>query len=134
MKVEVNINGASTMLAKRGLQTGGRMQKLFTSECARFMDKYVPMQQGTLKNTRIIGDDYVTYNTPYARFQYYGKVMVGEKSHSPWASRGEPKKLTDRDISYHGAPMRGAYWDKRMWQDHKNDIINGIANRMGGTP
>lgn len=132
MNIEVNMDDAGTMLARRGLQPGGRTQRLFTSECARYADAYVPMQQGILKNTRIIGEDSITYNMPYARFQYYGKVMVGERSHSPWASRGEPKKLTNRNINYHGAPTRGAYWDRRMWQDKKNVIISNVENALGG--
>lgn len=132
MNIQVNLDDAYTMLKKRGLEPNGRIQRLFTSECARAMDPYVPFRQGILKNTRIIGIDSVTYNTPYARFQYYGKVMIGIHSRSPFAMKGERKIVTDRDLTYHGAPMRGKMWDKRMWADKKTVIIDNVAKAAGG--
>jgi hypothetical protein len=132
VNIQVNLDDAYTMLKKRGLEPNGRIQRLFTSECARYMDAYVPFRQGILKNTRIIGIDSVTYNTPYARFQYYGKVMIGIHSRSPFAMKGERKIVTDRDLTYHGAPMRGKMWDKRMWADKKTVIIDNVAKAAGG--
>ncbi len=132
MKVVVNMNSAAEMLRRRGLEPGGRVQKLFTNECARHMDPYVPMQTGILKNTRDIEDDGVTYRGPYAQFQYYGKVMVGVRSRSAWAKPGERKVVTDKDLTYHGAPMRGPLWDVRMWADRGRAILNAIAKAAGG--
>ena len=132
MKTAVNIDPVGKILRKRGLETNGRVQKIMTVTCARYMDPYVPMSQGMLKNTRIINSDSVDYVTPYAKFQYYGKVMVGEKSRSPWAKLGERKIVTSKDLVYHGAPMRGAFWDKRMWTDKKAVIIKTVAKAAGG--
>lgn len=132
MKVEANLNDAYKLLKKRGLEPSGRIQQMFTSKVARELDAYVPFQTGTLKNTRIIGTDTITYNTPYARFLYHGKVMVGEKSRSVFANKGERKVTTDKDLSYNGAPKRGKFWDKRMWADKKDKIINEIAKAAGG--
>jgi hypothetical protein len=132
VNIQVNLDDAGKMLRKRGLEPNGRVQKIFTMECARAMDPYVPFRQGILKNTRIIGIDSVTYNTPYARFQYYGKVMIGIYSRSPWAMSGERKIVTNRDLTYHGAPMRGKMWDKRMWADKKTVIIDNVAKAAGG--
>lgn len=132
MKVVTNLDDVSTMLKKRGLEPNGRVQKLFTTTCAKEMDPYVPMQQGILKITRIIGTDSVTYNSPYAKFQYYGKVMIGVKSRRVFADKGERKVVTGRDLKYHGAPKRGKLWDKRMWADKKNKILNDVAKSAGG--
>ncbi|MDD4390591.1 MAG: minor capsid protein [Eubacteriales bacterium] len=122
MTVESNLDGVAAMLKKRGLEVGGRVQRLFTNEVARYADPYIPMQQGALKNMPIIEDDGIIYNTPYARYQYYGKVMVGKA----------PKKLTERSLTYHGAPKRGAFWDKRMWADKKSIIMDMVAKEAGG--
>lgn len=132
MTVVFNMDGAETMLRKRGLEKDGRIQRMFTVRCAAEMDPYVPMQQGPLKNTRIITPDSVTYNMPYARFQYYGKVMVGEKSRSAYAKLGERKVVIDKDLQHHGAPKRGPFWDKRMWADKKYKIVNDVAVAAGG--
>lgn len=134
MKVETHLDSAAEIQGKRGLQANGRVQKFFTMTCAKEMDPYVPMQKGMLKNTRIIGTDTVTYNMPYAKFQYHGKVMVGTKSGSPWAKSGERKSVTDKDLTYHGAPTRGAFWNKRMWADKKAKVLNQVAAYVGGRP
>lgn len=144
MKVTVaaNLDDAGTMLRKRGLEPGGRVQRLFTNEVAKHSDPYVPMQQGILKNTRIIEADSITYNSPYARMMYYGKVMVdpvtkaaGFMTPQGWRSRkGVKKIISDREFKYHGAPMRGKLWDKRMWADKKRIIVNNVAIAAGGKP
>lgn len=45
------------------------------------------LNNSDLKNGIIIWD------TPYAQYLYYGVLMVGEKSHSSWAKRGEKKEV-----------------------------------------
>ncbi len=145
MKVTVvaNMTDAGTMLRKRGLEPGGRVQKIFTSECARHMDPYVPMQSGILKNTRDIEDDGITYRGPYARNMYYGKVMVdpvtkaaGFLTEEGWRSRkGVRKIVSNREYVYHGGggnPARGKLWDVRMWADRGRAILNAIAKAAGG--
>ena len=134
MKVGVKMDSVGAILQRRGLETGGRVQRLFTAECARQMDPYVPMRQGTLKNTRFIGPDYVEYKGPYAHYQYIGKLMVGIKTGSSYAQSGEPKKYASppKDLQYHGVPKRGPKWDKRMWADKGNQITAKIAAAAGG--
>ena len=134
MKVEVEMDSVGAILHRRGLEANGRVQKMFNVECARQMEPYVPMQQGTLKNTRYIGPNYVEYKTPYAHYQYIGKLMVGVKSGSAYAKSGEPKRYASppKDLRYHGFPKRGPLWDKRMWVDKGRQITTKIAKTAGG--
>lgn len=135
MKIDLQMDSVGAILRRRGLETGGRVQRMFTAECARQMDPYVPMQQGTLKNTRFIGPNYVEYKGPYAHYQYVGKLMVGVVTGSAYAKSGEPKKYAtpSKDMRYHGAPKRGPYWDKRMWVDKGRRITRKTATLAGGT-
>ena len=104
------------------------------------MDPYVPMQTGTLKNRVIIRPTSITYNSPYARVMYYGKVMVDPKTGAAgfltakgWRSRrGVAKVVSDREFQYHGGPRRGKLWDKRMWADKKRTILTTVARSVGG--
>ena len=41
-----------------------------------------------------------------------------------------PKKATDRDLIYNGAPMRGAHWFDRMKADRGQEIINGVQKML----
>ncbi len=141
MKIIANIDAAK-ILKHRGLQPNGPVQQMFTHECAKAMDHYVPMQTGTLKNTRFIGVNYVKYTQPYARYQYHGVLYVDpqtglgcfydHKTGRAWSRKGVRKVPSDRDLTYHGAPMRGKQWDIRMWADHKCRLMQMVARACGG--
>ncbi len=99
-----------------------------------FCDPYVPMKSGHLKNSAEVGKNYVRYLGPYARFQYGGFVMVGIRSGSPWARRGEKKRLTSRPLQYSGGGQRGAKWDRRMMAERGAELRRDVENfvRNGG--
>lgn len=140
MRIETHLDGLGAMLKKRELQPGGKVMRMVTVECARHMDKYVPMNTGVLKNTRIIDKNTVTYNVPYARAMYYGKVMVdpatraaGFLTDQGWRSRkGVRKVASNREYQYQYAPARGKLWDRRMWKRHKLDVLAVAARISGG--
>ena len=147
MKVTVvsNIN-ARAIMKKRGLEPNGRVQRMLTAQCAKEMDPYTPFRQGVLKNTKIIGTDSITYNTPYAKNMYYGPVMVDpvtkkagilipdKNGNKVWISRKGVKKIkSNREYKYYGAPKRGKLWDVRMWADKKHKILNQLAKAVGGS-
>ena len=76
-----------------------------------------------------IGSGQIIYKGPYARFQYYGKVMVGTYTGSVVADPGEKKRVTSKSLQYQGGPTRGAFWFERMKKKHKKEIIKG-ANEI----
>lgn len=125
MKVKTDINPASILKA-RGLGKSTKARVYLANQVAKLSDPYVPLQTGTLKNSRRISGDgsTITYPGPYAHYQYVGKVMGGRA----------PKQYTGEDINYHGGPMRGREWDKRMLADRKDDLIKGFAKYTGGKP
>lgn len=130
MKVVCNIDAAK-IIRRRGLHPTGEVQRAFTVECAKLMDAYVPMQSGALKDSRWIGPNYITYPGPYAHYQYRGVLMLAPNG-SCWAKTGERKYDSDRELTYHGAPLRGKEWDKRMWADHKQRLMRMVAKMCGG--
>lgn len=123
---------AADVIKRHGLDAGGRAQKIMVSELKRFCDPYVPFQHGHLKNDAFVGDTYLKYAGPYARFQYGGVVMVGMSSGSPWAKHGEKKIVTSRPLSYGGGGQRGAQWDKRMMAERGGEYVDSVAKAIGG--
>ena len=117
MKIKIDIPTAK-ILKERGLGSDKGARKYLASEVKRLCDPYVPMQQGMLKNNATIAADgsYIVYTQPYAHYQYYGKVMAGRA----------PKQYTGDDLTYHGAPMRGPLWDKRMIADKSKDLEKSL--------
>lgn len=112
MSVKVNMDPANKILTKRKLQKGGKAQVYFTKQCAKWMNNYVPFDTGRLKDMNVeIGTDFVKYNAPYAKKQYYTNKGNGKKNR---------------------AGLRGKLWDKRMWNDKKQTIVKDTANYVGG--
>lgn len=126
--MHITMRPLTEILERRGLEDHGRVQKFVDNEVLRLSAPYVPHLSGTLersgKTATDIGSGEVNYNTPYARYQYYGKVMVGPA----------PKKVTDKNLTYHGGGLRGSHWFERMKADHKDEILRGAAQKAGGNP
>ncbi len=127
------------LLKDRGLQDKGPVQGFIDSEVIRLMGPYVPMKDGMLDKSAttstVIGSGLVQQQTPYARFQYYSKLMVDPETGSPWAGKGVKKVITDRDLVHDKSkhPQAGPFWFERMKADHGDDILNGVRKVAGAT-
>ncbi len=113
-----------------------RAQVFVDSEVLRLSAPYIPFQTSMLQKSGILGtvpgSGTVEWIAPYAKYLYYGHVMVSPTTGSPWAKKGERKTLTDRPINYNGAPKRGRLWFERMKVDHKKTILEGARKVAGG--
>ena len=116
IKVTLKIAPTNVLLARRNLQPGGKVQKYIDSEVIRCSDPYIPMLSGDLKKSHhpatIVGSGLVTYDTPYARRQYY-------------KNRGNGKEGTNR------SGLRGRLWFERMKPDHLPHILKGVKRIAG---
>ncbi len=57
-----------------------KAQQFVDSECIRLMVPYTPMLSGQMMQSAtrgtVIGSGEIKYNSPYARYQYYGQVHL----------------------------------------------------------
>jgi hypothetical protein len=122
---------------ERGIVVNGTTQKYIDQEVIRLMDPYTPHLGGVLiKSATLstkIGSGDIKQNTPYARYQYYGKLMVSSITGSAW-SHGESKVLTDKDLRYNTSKnsLAGPFWFERMKADKKEQILRGAQKIAGG--
>lgn len=86
---------------------GGAARKAETILAAQAMkdtEPYVPALSGVLSNTSRVetynGHAAIIYSAPYARFLWYGKVMVYPPTGSTFAPKDEHKVVTDRNLVY----------------------------------
>ena len=81
-------------------------------------------QKGYLiaKGSVISGGTALFYNTPYARYVWYGNVMKG----------GAPKYTTNKPLTYQESPIRGKKWVLRTMQEEKAEILQAVAKEAGG--
>ena len=109
----VKMKPTSVIMANLGIEPNGRIQKFFTNTCYKHMDRFVPMDTGDLRTIVDIKSDSITYESPYAKYQYYGVREDG----------------THRVKNY-TTPGTGTYWDKRMWSVDRDTIVQEVQNEL----
>lgn len=107
----VKMNPTSVIKAHLGIEPNGRVQKFFTQTVAKKMDKYVPMDEGHLRQYKIQGN-LIIYDQPYANYQYEGISKSGKKLNYS----------TDKH------PLATAHWDKVMWTAEGQDVVRQVQN------
>ena len=116
INLDFKIKPTNELLARRGLQPGGRVQKYIDSEVLRYNEPYVPLLSGVLKRSGITatvkGSGLVRYNTPYDRKAYYKNGGNGKEG-------------------LNNGGLRGRLWFERMKSDHKKDILRGAKRNAG---
>ena len=119
-----------TIYRELGLEEQGKVQQFLGKKVADNLKKYVSFKSGAQEASvnPINNGKQVIINVPYARFQAEGKVMVGVKSRSPWARRGERKVVISKNLTYHSNSLRGSHPFERMKADKKESILNQTAN------
>lgn len=78
----IMLNPADKILLQRGLNKNGKGQLFFSTEFSRLCTRYVPIRSGVLRGSVWVKPDSVSWNTPYARRQYYE-----HKANRLWAEK-----------------------------------------------
>lgn len=103
---------------------------------ARYMEPYVPMDEGMLAHNVTVTPQYVGYNQPYAHYQYTG-IVYGPNY--PITENGEivgyysppNKQPTGAALHYSTEkhPLATHHWDKRMMED-KGDAFTAEVRKI----
>lgn len=143
MNITVNVD-PDGILKSRGLGTSNEARVLIATQFERLCQPYVPMsaESGAHFATRSqVSQDgkTVTYPGPYAHYDYVGEVygpnipiMHGGIPAGFFSPPGRKKSPTGREMEFHGAPMRGKEWDKRMMADRGKELVEAVATYLGG--
>lgn len=121
MKIDTQVTmhkSVNAILAERGLEEGGDVQKFIDSEVITLSKPYAPFLTGFLAAQSptlgtVVGSGLVVYRAPYARRQYYANSGNGKQG----VARGG---------------LRGRYWFERMKADRGQEIIQGAVRIAGG--
>lgn len=109
---------------------------VFSTQVLKDMSHYVPRDAGTLERNAYTSSDFsngvLRWAEKYARFLWYGFVMVDPATGSPWAKKGHRKVVTNRAIDYRGGPIRGAMWTLRAEKTYKRGWLTVLSNLMKG--
>lgn len=118
MRIKFELDSIRSIVRRHGLDSGGAVQRFHTSNVLRRIIRYMPYRSGmTIKITQLqtnVSQPLIITDTPYAKYLYYGKMMVGKA----------PKVLTDKPLEYtlDKNPLAGPFWDRRL-AANEGDVI-----------
>lgn len=104
------------------------------------MIPYMPMQSGTFINvTRAMSaalagtGKVIAAAPPMGRFLYEGNVMVGERTRSAWAEKGEKKVVTEKVLDYSKVahPKAQSHWFEAAKAQHGKQWIKKVKKIVG---
>ena len=110
-----------------------KAEKTLAEQIMKDTDKFVPALTGSLKQRTHIEGNMIVYPGPYARFLYYGKVMIYEPTGSTFAPKGEHKVVTDRDLVMNKSmhPLATSHWfevSKAQNLEKWNRVVERLVN------
>ena len=126
IRVRVKMKPVNTILKRMGVKPDGDVQMFVTNTVNRRITRYMPFRSGALstKLKHIKSATEIEVLGPYARYQYYGKVMEGPA----------PKAVTDRDLKYDKTknPLAGPFWDRRLIANEGAQIAGEVRRYVSG--
>lgn len=111
LKITVSTDGFDGLKEKLA-QACTKAEHVVAVQAEKDTSPFVPFLTGSLdQRTKVVGNA-IIYPGPYARFLYYGKVMVDPETGSTYAPHGGTKVLTDKNIVFNtsGHANAQAFW------------------------
>lgn len=130
-KVTVKMKPVQQILKAKGMTPDGDVQRFHTENVLHRIVKYLPYRTGaTIGITQAqtnVNEPFIITDVPYAKYLYYGKVMVGRA----------PKVPIDKDLEYTPTknPHAGPFWDRALVASEGNALqadLQAYVNRKAG--
>lgn len=94
------------------LPSTNKDEKILAAQVMKDTDKFVPALTGNFAQRVHLEESTIVYPGPFARFLYYGKVMIYAPTGSTWAPKDEHKVVTGRDLVMNKSmhPLASSHW------------------------
>lgn len=143
-EIQANMPSVNEVIERFGLDENGIVQKTIDQQFIHFMRLKMPLDSGVLMaNTRSPRGGLVQVQTPYAHYQNEGILYVDSITgkgafHDPisgrfWSRPNTKKIASNRKLTYHGGPNRGAHFVERTITENQDDIAKSaqeVLNRL----
>lgn len=119
--------------ATLGIQPDGPVLKYFMNTAYRRMGKYVPGGSSSRLNKTVrFKGNILSYESPYAHYQYIGKLYVMKngkgayfsEDYGFWSDKGQKKTATARDLNHPSGG--GPYWAEEMMSAEGHELTKDV--------
>lgn len=125
-KISVEFEGLDNIKRKLD-QAGKKAEHILAQQVLKDTEPYVPALTGSLSNRAYVDQNTneIIYRGPYARYLYYGKLMVDPETGSPWAKKDAIKVLTDRNLVFNKTvhPQAQSHWFEASKAQNKDKWV-----------
>lgn len=153
MKIDVHVDTSSLDIAKGKLYKAANIaERALAFQIAKDTERFVPALTKSLSNRTRVVENKIIYPGPYARYLYYGKVMVNAETGQTafhyvnqhgedvsYSRVGAKMRATDRDLVFTTSvhPDAQAHWmeaseaiNKEKWDKiAAHDILNAYEKQ-----
>lgn len=116
VKVSMDRNAVKMRIQGASERAVAEVSKQVLADC----NEFCPEDHGVLINSSEIHSNFkkglLVWSTPYARYLYYGLLMVDSVTGSSWARKGSTKVLTDKPLHY----AKGC----KLWCEKAREMYN----------
>lgn len=111
MKFKVHIDGLDPIQASL-YQIAPKAAHIVAIQAEKDTEPYVPALTKSLSNRTRVKENLIIYPGPYARYLYYGKLMIDPETGSSWAKKGHSKAVTDKNLVFNKKvhPNAQSHW------------------------
>lgn len=102
LKFSVHTSGLDSIPAKLA-SASEKAEHTVAIQVQKDTSPYVPALTGSLDQRTRVDGSRVIYPGPYARFLYYGKLMIDPATGSSYAPKGGTKVVTDKNLVFNKA-------------------------------
>ncbi len=112
LSFHIDASGLATAVKDRIAQSCTKAEHIVSVQAMKDTEPFVPALTKSLVNRTQVDGGTIVYPGPYARYLYYGKLMVDPETGSAWAKEGATKVLTDRDLVFNQTvhPQAQSHW------------------------
>lgn len=113
VKFDIKVSGFDK-IEKKIIGSLDKSEHIVAIQAAKDTTPFVPMLTGSLTNRTQVKGGEIIYPGPYARYLYFGKLMVSPSTGSAWAEYGETKVPAEpeKDLEFNRAShaLAQAHW------------------------
>ena len=128
VKISIDTNAVRVKLEAANEKALNEIKGQVLSDC----NEFCPEDQSVLINSSLSQSKVLSYFgeselrliwvTPYARYLYYGLLMVDSVTKRAWAKKGNNKILTDKELTYH--PKYESSTPNKLWCEKARETEN----------
>ena len=121
VKVSMDRNAVKMRIRAASEKAVAELSKQVLADC----NEFCPEDHGILINSSEIHSNFkkglLVWSTPYARYLYYGILMIDPVTRSPYAHKGARKILTNMELQYHGGKSPCKLWCEKAREMYNED-------------